>query len=293
MYLDTVGYEHLGVTREAFLEHLAAAGLPEAHLELRKMQWQEQQQQDADQGADYGALGGAAAQAGPAVLAQGPAADAGDTSTEAFTDAAASTTGASEGSPLRADGGQPNSRNSHAAPESEAPAGSTGGTGSSLTPLPGLEEESPALLAPAGSKLRAKRGAVQPCGLRVDLQDAVTHSHSEAERQAAEAVASREVSPPQPLLRGGQALLDELAAVGMQHVLRAEEAGQLQHRYPHMYAQAEDLALVGGACSRPQHAVARSLPEDSVRMNGKLHFCCDAGGRAGSAGEVQGAAAAV
>ena len=40
------------------------------------------------------------------------------------------------------------------------------------------------------------------------------------------------------------ALIEEMIGEGTRHVLAAEAAGQLQCRYPLMYAQAEDLSLV-------------------------------------------------
>ncbi|GAB4820453.1 hypothetical protein N2152v2_007499 [Parachlorella kessleri] len=42
MYLDTVDYEHLRISQEDFLGHLAAAGIPEADIELRRRQQQQQ-----------------------------------------------------------------------------------------------------------------------------------------------------------------------------------------------------------------------------------------------------------
>jgi flagellar biosynthesis component FlhA len=42
------------------------------------------------------------------------------------------------------------------------------------------------------------------------------------------------------------ALIEEMVGEGARHVLAAEASGQLQGRYPYMYAAAEDLALVGG-----------------------------------------------
>ena len=68
MYLDTVNYEHLHIGQEAFLAHLAAAGIPEAHLELmqrRSRQQQaeaesedKQQQQAAEAGLEFSGGGG-------------------------------------------------------------------------------------------------------------------------------------------------------------------------------------------------------------------------------------------
>ena len=59
MYLDTVNYEHLAVSQQQFLQHLAAAGIPEAHLELHRMQ-QEAAAAAADPAVDYGSSSGVA-----------------------------------------------------------------------------------------------------------------------------------------------------------------------------------------------------------------------------------------
>jgi hypothetical protein len=62
MYLDTVNYEHLAVSQQQFLQHLAAAGIPEAHLELQRMQQQQEAAAAAaaDPAIDYGGSSGVA-----------------------------------------------------------------------------------------------------------------------------------------------------------------------------------------------------------------------------------------
>jgi hypothetical protein len=122
--------------------------------------------------------------------------------------------------------------------------------------------------------MRGEREAVQPVELRFDEQGAAT---PEAKQEAAaEASLLRGVLPPQPLLHGGAALVDELAAEGMQHVLAAEKTGQLQRRYPYMYAQAEDLALVSGACCRQQRTNGPQHVSSAQRVHELLGT--DAGG---------------
>lgn len=58
MYLDTVDYQDLHISQEDFLARLSAAGIPEAHLELQRLQRQQQL------GMIQGGQGGAAAAEG-------------------------------------------------------------------------------------------------------------------------------------------------------------------------------------------------------------------------------------
>ena len=79
MYLDTVNYEHLAVSQQQFLEHLAAAGIPEAHLELHRMQQEEAAAAAAaDPAVDYGGSSGAATPEGDPAAAAAAAAAAGE-----------------------------------------------------------------------------------------------------------------------------------------------------------------------------------------------------------------------
>ncbi|KAL4458115.1 hypothetical protein ABPG75_012980 [Micractinium tetrahymenae] len=299
MYLDTVNYEHLAVSQEAFLRHLAAAGIPEAHLELRRMQ------QEAEQAAAAGAaVAGAAAGAG-AGAAGGPAADYGTPDRqqsgavqvvqqggEDSADVLAGLELASgSGTPMAApaDGelsGLGSAQHSMPATPIDTTAalfgsvrgsreGSLGGERStSLTPLPG--EQSPVLLAPssggadgAGTAARAaeaaastahqqqqQAGGMMPRGLSFQSASELAsvaeqqEQRQQQQRQAAEeqAAAAQAVAAAAATAAAQQqyaeaALIEEMVAEGTRHVLAAEAAGQLQHRYPFMYAQAEDLSL--------------------------------------------------
>lgn len=64
VYLDTVNYEHLHISQDDFLARLAAAGIPEADLELRRLQKVRQAQLRALEGAGGAAGGGVAGSEG-------------------------------------------------------------------------------------------------------------------------------------------------------------------------------------------------------------------------------------
>ncbi|EFN58694.1 hypothetical protein CHLNCDRAFT_140312 [Chlorella variabilis] len=190
MYLDTVNYEHLAVSQETFLAHLAAAGIPEAHMELQRMQQQHEQQQQAaaDMGAEYGGSGDGLLEQDPTQLASsgGEAAD--------------------------------------------------GGRASSLTPLAEPAAPSPVLLEPAGVAGAGGGGADIGTAEPRELSFVDT-----ALQQALVAAQEQEQGAAQQYAEAG--LVEEMVAEGTRHVLAAEAAGQLQQRYPYMYAQAEDLSL--------------------------------------------------
>ena len=279
MYLDTVNYEHLAVSQEAFLGHLAAAGIPEAHLELRRMQ----------QEAAAAAQAAAEAQAGSAAADVAKAAAAGAAAAVARHEQQAAAGAADAADVLAglqlADGDgnsgsvglEPAQTSIPATPQgSGAAAAAEDGMGRegslpSLTPLGGAE--SPALLdAPAidaaaagcggGGEQQQQRGRQQrrrqqleqgpaPRELTFEAEAAAAAASAAAaaaqqqhEAQAAAAAAVEAAARREPYTE--PALIEEMVGEGTRHVLAAEAAGALQRRYPFMYARAEDLSLVGG-----------------------------------------------
>ena len=81
--------------------------------------------------------------------------------------------------------------------------------------------------APPSQQRQRPAGGQSPSGLTRRLQ---------YERAAAAAGAPRQLEEP--------AFVTDMVADGMRHVLEAEAKGQLQAKYPYMYASAADLALV-------------------------------------------------
>ena len=278
MYLDTVNFEHLAVSQEAFLGHLAAAGIPEAHLELRRMQ----------QEAAAAAQAAAEAQAGSAAADVAKAAAAGAAAAVARHEQQAAAGAADAADVLAglqlADGDgnsgsvglEPAQTSIPATPQGWGAAAAAddvmGREGSlpSLTPLGGAE--SPALLeAPAsdaaaagsgGGEQQQQRGRQQqrqreleqgpaPRELTFEAEAAAAAASAAAaaaqqqhEAQAAAAAAVEAAARREPYTE--PALIEEMVGEGTRHVLAAEAAGALQGRYPFMYARAEDLSLVGG-----------------------------------------------
>ena len=338
MYLDTVNYEHLAVSQETFLAHLAAAGIPEAHMELRRMR------EEADAAAALEAVAAMevadaadAAAAGEAALEQeGPAQQQAQQAQQAaaasVARAAASGAAAAQArheqqaaaaAAVAAVGGEDDVlaglqlAEGEAAPSREgseslglepaqtsfpttplglAVPGEGEGLGSAaregslpaLTPLGG-GSQSPALLEPltvGAEESEAAAGSSAPGDVHAAAlaggeegqqvqrtQQAGSAAQRElsfeaaAETQAATAAATAEHERQQQAAQAAAAaavaaavasqpyeepvLIEEIVAEGTRHVLAAEAAGQLQQRYPYMYARAEDLSVVstgGGLC---------------------------------------------
>lgn len=288
MYLDTVNYEHLAVSQEAFLRHLAAAGIPEAHLELRRMQ-----EEAAGQGPQAGSAGDPAADYGtPDRQPQGATRQAQQGGEAAGTaDVLVGLELASGGTtPVAASAdGEHSGLGSaqHSMPATPVDAAVAlfghgrgsgkgnleGGRSTSLTPLPG--EQSPTVLALSGGvdvasaalstaepACHATEGERQhdsgmlPRGLSFQSASEMASVAEQQEqwrqqqRQAAEEQAATEramaagVAAAERQRYAEAALIEEMVTEGTRHVLAAEAAGQLQQRYPFMYAQAEDLSLV-------------------------------------------------
>lgn len=328
MYLDTVNYEHLAVSQETFLAHLAAAGIPEAHMELQRMQQQHEQQQQAaaDMGAEYGGSGDGLLEQVQPVAAQASAGEAVGTAGGAETrdsgadDVLAGLQLMDGGALLPADdrtssggavaGLDPVLDSRPVTPQDPTQLASSGGEAadggraSSLTPLAEPAAPSPVLLEPAGVAGAGGGGADIGTAEPRELSFVDT-----ALQQALVAAQEQEQGAAQQYAEAG--LVEEMVAEGTRHVLAAEAAGQLQQRYPYMYAQAEDLSLVRGLGWGMRGGLFWP-PEN--RSTGYLHAQCPmhghfnqgyqsclfagvalfpAGGRAGVTSGVQGAPAAV
>lgn len=260
MYLDTVNYEHLAVSQETFLAHLAAAGIPEAHMELQRMQQQHEQQQQAaaDMGAEYGGSGDGLLEQVQPVAAQASAGEAVGTAGGAETrdsgadDVLAGLQLMDGGALLPADdrtssggavaGLDPVLDSRPVTPQDPTQLASSGGEAadggraSSLTPLAEPAAPSPVLLEPAGVAGAGGGGADIGTAEPRELSFVDT-----ALQQALVAAQEQEQGAAQQYAEAG--LVEEMVAEGTRHVLAAEAAGQLQQRYPYMYAQAEDLSL--------------------------------------------------
>lgn len=305
MYLDTVNYEHLAVSQEQFLAHLAAAGIPEAHLELHRMQQeaaaaaaaaeQAQQQRAAEQAASTGSAAAVAASAAAADVAKAAAAGAAKAAArqeqQQVVDAADTAdvlVGLQLAYSSAGEGG--NGSVGLESAQTSIPATPVGSMAlpldvgmaqedslPSLTPL-GAATQSPPLLEPAavadaaaaadsspadtgaGDEQQQHLGSTAPRELTFEAASepvvataaaaavAAQQQEQSRQQQAAQAAAAAAVAAAawqQPYAEA--ALIEEMVAEGTRHVLAAEAAGQLQQRYPFMYAQAEDLSLVSGA----------------------------------------------
>ncbi|PSC72702.1 vacuolar sorting-associated 9A-like [Micractinium conductrix] len=309
MWLDTVNYEHLAVSQVTFLGHLAAAGIPEAHMELRRMQQEAEEAAAAAAQAAGAAASSADDAASPrrAAASVARAAAEGAAAAAARHDAAAAAAddaddvlaglelagGDGDGAATVRDSSEgeaglgsvqpsmPATPTDAAAAAMFAGADGSAGGGSggregrpSLTPLD--DAQSPTVLAPAGSA--APAAGLGSAGVSLELphtspppaqqqggrlqrglsfesaaelatageqqeqqqqQQAARQCAEEAawaQREAAGAVAAAQAYSEPPLI-------EEMVAEGTRLVLAAEAAGQLQQRYPFMYAQAEDLSL--------------------------------------------------
>lgn len=338
MYLDTVNYEHLAVSQETFLAHLAAAGIPEAHMELQRMREEADATaaleavaaMEAADAADAAAAGEAALeQEGPAQQQQAQQAAAASVARAAASgvaaaqarheqQAAAAAAAAAVGGEddvlaglLLAEGEAAPSREGSeslglepaqtsfpttplglAVPGEDEGLGSTAREGSlpALTPLGG-GSQSPALLEPltvGAEESEAAAGSSAPGDVHAaalagseegqqvqQAQQAGSAAQRElsfeaaAETQAAAAAAAAAAAEHERQQQAAQAaaaaavaaavaaqpyeepvLIEEMVAEGTRHVLAAEAAGQLQQRYPYMYARAEDLSVVSAGVGR-------------------------------------------
>jgi hypothetical protein len=129
------------------------------------------------------------------------------------------------------------------AEEEEAAAGCSAQGGAGSGGLAGGEEGQQ---AQQGGSTAQRELSFEAAAEQQAAAAAVSAADAEQQRQeqaaqaaAAAAVAAAVAAQPyeEPLL------IEEMVAEGTRHVLAAEAAGQLQQRYPYMYAQAEDLSV--------------------------------------------------
>ncbi|KAL6779135.1 VPS9 [Auxenochlorella protothecoides x Auxenochlorella symbiontica] len=212
LYLDTVNYEHLQISREEFLARLSAAGLPEAALELEKR---------ASLPCSPSGTAGPSGVWPLESMALGSAPSQGDgrgpiqdpTTREAPSEA-------------RLPGWEPSLE---AGTEHEPEGGQT-----QTLPRLSSQDELAGLLDVATSPLQAPK---TPGDLKSDTQS------SEIGLLARDSWQQRERVYRLTTLSGEPPFIAELVADGVGAVLRAEAAGQLQPKYPFMYASAADLSL--------------------------------------------------
>jgi hypothetical protein len=219
-YLDTVDWRHLRVPRREFLERLAAAGIPEAELELR-----------AD---------GAAAEAG-AEGAEGGAVAAAASELEAL--ALAAPEAAAEPAAAEAAAAEP-------AAEAEAPESPVAGVVATAPAAPAAAAPPRPPPAPLEIPDLAPPGAAPPLLSPLDAGEPTpTLAPRGAPFAAAAAAAAAPADDAAALLLGAgasglaAALIDDMVADGTPLVLEEEAAGRLAARHPFVYADAGDLAV--------------------------------------------------
>jgi hypothetical protein len=283
-YLDTVDWRHLRVPRREFLEHLAAAGIPEAELELR-----------AD-----GAAAAAAGAAGGEGGAVGAAAGELEALALAETEAAAEPAAAVE-----------------VAAAAEPPATAAAPADAPESPVVGVVAAAPVAPPPAAAPPRPPPASLEipdlaPPGaapLLLSPLDAGEPTPTLAPRAAPFAAAAAPAPAPAPapaddgaalLLGAGAgglaaALIDDMVADGTPLVLEEEAAGRLAARHPFVYADSGDLAVgdVAALLAAYRELVLRheALSLALARQLGAAGAVAGGGG-GGGAGLGAGAAAA-
>jgi Rab5 GDP/GTP exchange factor len=242
MYLDTADWQHLGVTREFFLNRLADAGIPEAAMELKALEEQEKQLQEslllageeeteggeveeAEGGYDYGG--------GTAPVSEQEKYAAGEVASQKYQPLLSvdvpETLGGETGVDLK------NTTNLiiKRADATSASASTTTADGLTLTPL-GAGPQTP-LLVKKQLPTTEEKEAITEQQIKINNELPIT---------------STAVAPEQESRGGGgasgsgaQVVIDAMVADGTPLVIEEESEGRLQQRHPWIYAAAEDLNI--------------------------------------------------
>jgi hypothetical protein len=233
MYLDTADWQHLGVTRNYFLERLAEAGIPEAAMELRALGEQQKQREEASlligelNGSSGGGGDDAAAVGGGSERASEEAAEAASTQNQPLLSIEVpELLGSEAGIDLQ------NKTTTTLSTSAAIP------TADGLTPL-GAGPQTPVLMKNQSSILEDTASQQQ-----VPSEPPSTVNRNEViaatapEEQSGGGGGSGSGSGG-----SGAQVVDAMIADGTPLVLEEEAEGRLQQRHPWIYAAAEDLTI--------------------------------------------------
>jgi hypothetical protein len=243
MYLDTSDWQHLGVTRNFFLERLAEAGIPEAAMELRALEKQKQQEVESSLLGEKSAVNtvegdGGNAGAVPALR-----------SSQQETFQAAADVAPSQQKNLRidvfetVDHGRSGSDVRSTSTTNAAPASITA---DGLTPL-GAGPQTPIILK--------KQRPATDIGIKEELQQQIQQRQNNEPQSPT--VDNKNNAEEQDAGGGGGGagrgscaaqVIEAMVADGTHLVLEEEAEGRLQQRHPWIYAAAEDLNIAN-VCS--------------------------------------------
>jgi hypothetical protein len=236
MYLDTADWQHLGVTRDYFLQRLADAGIPEAAMELKALGEQQKEEEHlvmlGGQESDHLDKGGM-------MLCSELTSAETSKQQPLLTIDVPETLGGESGADLL----ENNSNSKDGTAISAAAAAATDG----LTPL-GAGPQTPVLMK---KQLPTTENSLVEQPSPTNNEPPTNKDDTTAVGAVAEAVPpvdQQQQSESGVNSSAAQVVVDAMVAEGTPLVLEEEAEGRLQQRHPWIYAAAEDLNIADVRC---------------------------------------------